>query len=83
MLLCKFLAPDGLERKKQKKRKVFPADKTFVLIKQQGICFTSPQVWFLGFYQAFCTQIATSLINMDGRCHKKLGSFFRSKVVTA
>lgn len=80
VLLCKFLAPDGLERRK-KKLNSFPARKTFVLIKQQGICFTSPQVWFLGFCQAFCTQISTNLINMDGRWHTKSGRFFLSKLV--
>lgn len=78
VLLCKFLAPDGLERKKKPKN-MFPAHKTFVLIKQQGICFTSPQVWFLGFYQAFCTQISTSLVNMESTT--KLGRFFLSKLV--
>lgn len=80
VLLCKFLAPDGLEEKKKKKKR-FPAYKTFVLIKQQGICFSSPRVCFLGFCQAFCSQISTNLINMGGRCHTKLGEFFVSRLV--
>lgn len=36
VLLCKCLAPDGLEREKKKANPTFPAHKTFVLIKQQG-----------------------------------------------
>lgn len=65
VLLCKFLAPDGLERKKKPKRPpTFPAHKTFVLIKLQGMCFTSLRVWFSGFCQAFFTQISTNFINM-------------------
>lgn len=81
VLLCKCLAPDGLEREK-KANPTFPAHKTFVLIKQKGICFTSLQVWFLGSCQAFCTRISTNLINMDGRCHTKLGKFFLLKLVS-
>lgn len=76
VLQCEFLAPDGLEGKKKR----FPAHKTFVLIKQRGICFSSLRVCFLGFCQAFCTQISTNLLAMGGRCHTKLGRFFLPEV---
>lgn len=64
----------------KEKKKRFPAHKTFVLIKQRGICFSSLRVCFLGFCQAFCTQISTNLLAMGGRCHTKLGRFFLPEV---
>lgn len=50
-LQCEFLAPDVLGGGKKKKKR-FPAHKTFALIKQQGIC-CSLLVCFFGFCQAF------------------------------
>lgn len=76
VLHCKFLAPDGLEGKKNKR---FPAHKTLVLIKQQGICFSSPQVCFLSFCEAFCTQFSTNLINTGGWLSCKVGQIFAFK----